>query len=69
METTTLIQTIKELGIPTAILLWVLIVSNRTQRELIHQLHNIQTSLNQLTLTVRESMIYLKTKAGDKIGY
>ena len=53
---------ITQVGVPTAILFWVLFITNQTQRDILKQLRANDKTLANLTMVIHDNTTYLKAR-------
>lgn len=62
-------QIIKEIGMPGALLIWLIFINDRNQRCLTKKMEGVQKAIMDLTVCIREAAIYMTAKGGEYIGH
>lgn len=55
---------IKDIGVPCAILFWILVIGGQNQREMTKQMARIEESITNLTMVIHDLLTYSKAKGG-----
>jgi hypothetical protein len=55
---------VKEIGLPAAILFWILIVNGRQQRDMVNTMQGIQKELTNLTVVIHDVIYFMRSKGG-----
>jgi hypothetical protein len=56
---------IKEIGVPAAVLFWILIIGGQNQHEMTRQMSKIQEAITNLTMVIHDLVTYSKAKEGE----
>ena len=65
MSYETLLDVVKTVGLPGAILFWVLFINGQNQRDMLNQMRGIERAITRLTVSVHDALIYMKAKGGE----
>ena len=64
MDTQEIITLIKDIGVPCAILFWILVIGGQNQKEMTKQMGKIEESISNLTMVIHDLVTYSKAKGG-----